>query len=123
MKSNRLKIIAFESQKGGTGNSGRPGLREENIRLQSELDAAHREIEKLRRSYDEGNDWDWQDKPEEIAASMLLSHPTKAKSVAAAILAQSKSTAPKPRQQRADPDAKLARYLYPTPKKRRTTTS
>jgi hypothetical protein len=91
----------------------------QNHALQSELDAAHREISRLQRSYDEGNDWDWQDKPEEIAASMLLSHPTKAKSVAAAILAQSKSTAPKPRKKRrTDPDTKLARYLYPTKKPR-----
>jgi hypothetical protein len=38
---------------------GRPGMREEIIRLQSELDAAQREIGRLQRGHDEGNDWDW----------------------------------------------------------------
>jgi hypothetical protein len=74
------------------GAPARPGLREEVLRLQSELDAAHRRLEAA-----EGNDWDWQDTPEEIAQAMLRSHPAKAKRVGAAILAQSKSTAPKPR--------------------------
>ena len=80
-----------------TGSSGRPGLREEVIRLQSELDAAHREIDRLKQGYDEGELWDWQDTPEDIARAMLTSHPAKAKRVGAALLAQSKSTAPKPR--------------------------
>src|SRR4029077_16153884 len=31
----------------GPGNSGRPGLREEVMRLQSELDAAHQKISRL----------------------------------------------------------------------------
>jgi hypothetical protein len=79
------------------GNNGRPGLREEVLRLQSELDAAHREIGRLRQGYDEGNDWDWQDTPEAIAAAMLRRHPAKAKRVGAAILAKSKSTAKKSR--------------------------
>ena len=83
--------------KGRVGNNGRPGLREEVLRLQSELDAAQREIGRLRRGYDEGNDWDWQDTPDEIAEAMLRSHPAKAKRVGAAILAKSKSTAKKPR--------------------------
>jgi hypothetical protein len=87
--------------KKGPSPTGRPGLREEVIRLQSELDAAEREIGRLRTGYDEGNDWDWQDTPEEIAKAMLRSHPAKAKRIGAAILAQSKSTAPKPRGQRA----------------------
>ncbi|MBV8096101.1 MAG: hypothetical protein JO110_23285 [Acetobacteraceae bacterium] len=101
-----------------TGSSPRPGLREEVIRLQSELDAAHREIDRLRQSYDEaGSDWDWQDTPEDIAKAMLARFPTKAKRVGAAILAQSKSTQPAPRKRRADPEAKLAGYLWPTPKR------
>jgi hypothetical protein len=79
------------------GNNGWPGLREEVLRLQSELDAAQREIGRLQRGYDEGNDWDWQDAPDEIAEAMLRSHPAKAKRVGAAILALSKSTAKKPR--------------------------
>jgi hypothetical protein len=83
--------VAAEKTK-DTGNSGRPGLREEVIRLQSELDDAHRRLEAA-----EGNDWDWQDTPEEIAAAMLGSHPAKAKRVGAAILTLSKSTAKKPR--------------------------
>jgi hypothetical protein len=83
------------SSKGG--GSGKPGLREEVIRLQSELDAAEREIARLREGYDAGNDWDWQDTPEEIATAMLRSHPAKAKRVGAAILTLSKSTAKKPR--------------------------
>lgn len=83
--------------KKGPGTSGKPGLREEVIRLQSELDAAQREIDRLRRSYDDGNDFDWQDTPEEIATALLRRYPTKAKRVGAAILTQSKSTAKKPR--------------------------
>jgi hypothetical protein len=79
------------------GSGQRPGLREEVLRLQSELDAAERQIERLKRREDEGNDWDWQDTPEEIAEAMLRSHPAKAKRVGAAILVQSKSTAKKPR--------------------------
>jgi hypothetical protein len=79
------------------GPPARPGLREEVLRLQSELDAAHREIGRLQRSYDEGNDFDWQDTPEDIAAAMLRRYPSKAKRVGAAILAQSKSTAKKPK--------------------------
>jgi hypothetical protein len=82
--------------KTGPGNGGKPGLREEVIRLQSELDAAQREIARLKDGYDAGNDWDWQDTPDEIAQAMLRSHPAKAKRVGAAILALSKSTAKKP---------------------------
>jgi len=104
----------------GPANSGRPGLREEVIRLQSELDHANREIERLRRREDEGNDWDWQDTAEDIAKAMIRQAPTKSKRVASLILAESKSTAPKPRPQRkADPEAKLARHLWPTPNKPR----
>jgi hypothetical protein len=84
------------SPKAGPGNGGKPGLREEVLRLQSELDAAHREIARLQEGYDQGSDWDWQDTPEEIAKAMLRNHPAKAKRVGAAILAQSKSTAKKP---------------------------
>jgi hypothetical protein len=50
----------------------------------------------LRRGHDEGNDFDWQDTPEEIAKAMLRAYPTKAKRVGAAILSLSKSTAKKP---------------------------
>jgi hypothetical protein len=74
------------------GNGGRPGLREEVMRLQAELDAALRRLENA-----EGNDWDWQDTPEDIAQAMLRSHPAKVKRVGAAILSLSKSTAKKPR--------------------------
>jgi hypothetical protein len=88
---------AREPPKKGPSPTGRPGMREEVIRLTSELDAAEREIRRLQQGYDEGNDWDWQDTPEEIAKAMLRSHPAKAKRVGAAILAQSKSTAKKPR--------------------------
>jgi hypothetical protein len=88
---------SLATPKDHAGNNGRPGLREEVLRLQSELDAAHREISRLQRGYDEGNDWDWQDAPDEIAEAMLRSHPAKAKRVGAAILALSKSTAKKPR--------------------------
>jgi hypothetical protein len=107
---------AVPKGEGPRGSSGRPGLREENMRLQSELDAAQRQIARLQQ--DEGNDFDWQDKPEDIARAMLERFPTKAKKIGAAILAQSKSTAPKPR--RTDPEAKLARHLWPTPKKPRS---
>jgi hypothetical protein len=79
--------------KGGNGSSARPGLREEVLRLQSELDAAQREIARLRDGYDAANDWDWEDTPEEIAEAMLRSHPAKAKRIGAAILVLSKSTA------------------------------
>jgi hypothetical protein len=47
--------------------------------------------------YDQGNDFDWQDTPDEIAKAMLRLYPTKAKRVGAAILAASKSTAKKSR--------------------------
>jgi hypothetical protein len=93
----RWQAMRQASPKERPGNSGRPGLREEVIRLQSELDAAARQIERLQRREDEGNDWDWQDTPEEIAKAMLRSHPAKAKRVGAAILTLSKSTAKKPR--------------------------
>ena len=83
--------------KGPSNGGGKPGLREEVIRLQSELDTAHREISRLQRNYDDGSDWDWQDTPEEIAKAMLRLYPTKAKRVGAAILAASISTAKKPR--------------------------
>lgn len=53
------------------------------LRLQLELDAAHREISRLRRAEDEGNDWDWQDTPEEIAEAMLRSHPANDRRVGA----------------------------------------
>ena len=111
---------ARETSKKGPSPTGRPGMREEVIRLESELEAARREIGRLRQGYDEGNDWDWQDTPEEIAKAMIRRAPTKAARVASLILAQSKSTAPKPRPQRkADPEAKLARHLWPTPNKPR----
>jgi hypothetical protein len=88
--------VAAEKTK-GPANSSRPGLREEVVRLQSELDAAQREISRLQRSYDDGNDFDWQDTPDEIAQAMLRRYPSKAKRVGAAILTLSKSTAKKPR--------------------------
>ena len=88
---------ALPGKDNGNGSTGRPGLREEVLRLQSELDTAQREIARMRRGLDEGNDWDWQDTPEEIAQAMLRSHPAKAKRIGAAIVAQSKSTAKKPR--------------------------
>jgi hypothetical protein len=86
---------AQAAPKGPGDSSAKPGLREENMRLQSELDAAQRDLARLQR--DEGNDWDWQDTPEEIAKAMLRLYPNKAKRVGAALLAQSKSTAKKPR--------------------------
>ena len=79
------------------GNGRKPGLREEVARLQSELDAAQREIGRLRRTEDDGSEWDWQDTPDEIAQAMLRRYPSKAKRVGAAILAHSKATAKKPR--------------------------
>jgi hypothetical protein len=82
--------------KGPGANGARPGLREEDLRLQSELDIAQREIARLRDRYEAGNDWDWQDTPDEIAKAMLRSHPAKAKRVGAAILALSKSISKKP---------------------------
>ena len=88
---------ASPQEPGENGNARRPGLREEVARLQSELDAAQREIGRMRRKEDEGSDWDWQDTPDEIAAAMLRRYPSKAKRVGAAILTQSKSTAKKPR--------------------------
>jgi hypothetical protein len=80
-----------------TDNGRKPGLREEVARLQPELDAAQREIGRLRRTEDDGNDWDWQDTPDEIAQAMVRRYPSKAKRVGAAILAHSKATAKKPR--------------------------
>jgi hypothetical protein len=93
----RFQAGRSAAEKDGKGTSAKPGLREEVARLQSELDAAEREIERLRRGLDEGNDWDWQDTPEDIAKAMLQRFPTKAKKIAATILSMSKSTVPKPR--------------------------
>ena len=90
-------VTAARDDPEATGNARRTGLREEVARLQSELDAAQREIGRLRRAEDDGNDWDWQDTPDEIAQAMLRRYPSKAKRVGAAILAHSKATAKKPR--------------------------
>lgn len=83
------------SERNGTGKG--KGYKEIVRHLQEELDAAHREISRLKRADDEGNDYDWQDTPEDIAAAMLRRYPTKAKRVGAAILTLSKSTAKKAR--------------------------
>jgi hypothetical protein len=93
----RFQAARAAPEKNGKGGSARPGLREEVHRLQDELDAARREIDRLRQGYDDGNDFDWQDTPADIARAMLTRFPTKAKRVGAEILLQSKSTAPKPR--------------------------
>jgi hypothetical protein len=70
----------------------------EIMRLQEELDAAHKKLRAFEQDkISEGRDWDWQDTPDEIAAAMLRLYPDKAKRLGAALLAQSKSTAKKPR--------------------------
>jgi hypothetical protein len=87
-----------QTPKEGPGNTPGRGYKDIVRELQEQLDAKDREIARLQSGYDEmGNDWDWQDRPEDIAKAMLARFPTKAKRVGAAILAQSKSTAKKPR--------------------------
>jgi hypothetical protein len=88
---------APDDPEAAAGNGRKPGLHEEVARLQSEFDAAQREIGRLRRSEDDGSDRDWQDTPDEIAQAMLRRYPSKAKRVGAAILAHAKATAKKPR--------------------------
>jgi hypothetical protein len=63
---------------------------------QAELDAALKELVRPSRAEDAGNDWDWQDTPEDIAKAMLRQTPKKAKRVGAAILVLSKAAAKKP---------------------------
>jgi hypothetical protein len=60
---------------------------------QAELDAALKELVRLRRAKD---DWDWQDTPEDIDKAMLRQPSKKAKRGGAAILTLSKATAEKP---------------------------
>ena len=59
---------------------------------QAELDAALKELVRLRRAK---NDWDWQDTPEDIDKAMLRQASKKAKRGGAAILTLSKATAEK----------------------------
>jgi hypothetical protein len=65
------------------------------MRQQAELDAALKELVRLRQAEDAGNDWEWQDTPEDIAKAMLRQTPKKARRVGAAILTLSKATAKK----------------------------
>lgn len=79
-----------------------PGNRKdmEIVRLQEELDAAQHELRQLKRNRNdltEGRDWTWHDKPEHIAAAMMLTHPDKAKRLGAALQNLAKSTTKKPR--------------------------
>ena len=92
----RWQAARHPATEDGPGTGRRPGLREEVLRLQSELDAAQREIGRLRRTSTTatmrlaghaGRD----------RAAMLRRYPSKAKRVGAAILALSKATAKKPR--------------------------
>jgi hypothetical protein len=73
-------------------------LRQENMRLQEELDAAEAKIRQLQRSGEhvsEGRDWSWHDTPQEIAAAMLRLYPDKAKRVGAALQNLAKPAAAK----------------------------
>jgi hypothetical protein len=70
------------------------------MRLQDELDAAHRELRQLKKNRDdltEGTAWTWHDKPEDIAAAMLRLYPDKAKRLGSALQNLAKSTTRKPR--------------------------
>jgi hypothetical protein len=84
------------------GNGPAPGNRKdmEIVRLQEELDAAERELRQLKKGRDdltEGRDWTWHDRPEDIAAAMLKTHPDKAKRLGSALQNLAKSTTRKPR--------------------------
>lgn len=70
------------------------------MRLQEELDAAHRELRQLKKGRDdltEGRDWSWHDRPEDIAAAMLRLYPDKAKRLGSALQNLAKATTKKPR--------------------------
>jgi hypothetical protein len=71
------------------------------LELQNALDEAQRELRQLKKGRDdltEGRDWTWHDKPDDIAAAMMQSHPDKAKRLGAALQNLAKSTTKKPRQ-------------------------
>ena len=58
----------------------------EIMRLQSELDDAHKKLRAFEHDkISEGRDWDWQDTPQEIAEAMLRLYPDKAKRLGAAL--------------------------------------
>jgi hypothetical protein len=82
---------------GGGGQRPQTGAARGSGAAAIRIDAAQREIGRLRRSEDDGSDRDWQDTPDEIAQAMLRRYPSKAKRVGAAILAHAKATAKKPR--------------------------
>ena len=89
------------AKKKGNGSPA-PGNRKDAaiMQLQEELDAAHRELRQLKRNRDdltEGRDWTWHDKPEDIAAAMLKTHPDKAKRLGSALQNLAKATTRKPR--------------------------
>jgi hypothetical protein len=90
-----------EAPKKGNGTPA-PGNRKDMaiMQLQEELDTAHRELRQLKKGRDdltEGRDWTWHDKPEDIAAAMLKTHPDKAKRLGSALQNLAKSTTRKPR--------------------------
>jgi hypothetical protein len=63
--------------------------------LEDELDQAQakiRQLERRRESLTEGQDWSWNDTPEDIAAAFLRLQPTKAKRLGSVLLEISKST-------------------------------
>lgn len=81
-------------------DNGRPGLRGENVRLQSELDAAQAEIARMKRAsgaVSEGTDWTWQDDINAIAEVWMRLQPNKAPRIASKVLELAKATTKKPR--------------------------
>jgi hypothetical protein len=67
--------------------------------LETERDQLEQENRVLRRGTDkltEGQDWTWQDTPQDIARAWLQAQPHKAKQAAAHVLEMSKATVPQP---------------------------
>jgi hypothetical protein len=84
-----------------TGEAPAPNRKDaEIVRLQEELDAARRELTRLKQTREqitEGTTWTWHDQPDDIARAMFASHPDKAKRLGSALQRLAKSTTPKPR--------------------------
>jgi hypothetical protein len=107
--SERLKLIhpntvvrkweAATSEGRATLPPAKPGLRDENMRLQEDLDterAKNRQLERGRDNLTEGRDWTWQDSGKDIGATWFRLHPTKSVQAASEVMRLWKTTTKKP---------------------------
>jgi hypothetical protein len=75
------------------------GLRDENMRLQEDLDAErakNRRLERLQEGLTEGRDWTWQDSAKDIAAAWVRLHRAKAMEAAREVIKLANPPAEKP---------------------------